>query len=116
LCSEAQVDILSHTDDGGVDDVKAGMLFTGCVEIGADMMKGKQKQREQKAQDYSTKKEENWQNGSMDRGRRVVDEDKQLRPRKRFAKARRSSLEPVTSGPLSAKLDWALHQQTPAIL
>jgi hypothetical protein len=56
LCSEAQVDILSHTDDGGVDDVKAGMLFTGCVEIGADMMKGKQKQREQKAQDYSTKR------------------------------------------------------------
>jgi hypothetical protein len=48
LCSEAQVDILSQTDDGGADEVKSGMLLTGCVEIGAAMMKGIPKKRKKR--------------------------------------------------------------------
>jgi hypothetical protein len=40
LCSEAQFDILSQTDDGGAGDVIFGMLLTGCVKTGADMVKG----------------------------------------------------------------------------
>ena len=37
LCSEAKVDILSHSDDGGVDDLESVML-QGAVQVGADMM------------------------------------------------------------------------------